>query len=886
MKRKPSDGISECRVSSSCSCALICDKLTEAVSVYACLDLLLGNEEHQTAANQDPQEGTNREMSPVQKPEPLSPDLLYRNCDVSQFEFTTTAELPDTLGLTGQERALEAIEFGVAMARTGYNIFALGPSGAGKREAVTRYLEKVASTKPAPSDWAYVNNFSSPNKPIVLRMGAGRAALLSNGVAALIDDLKGAIPAILESEEYKKRLMSIDAEYSQHQGQAFETLRLRAEAKNITLLSTPSGFAFAPLREGEVMKPDEFNKLPDEERERIKNTIGELEQELARIFQHVPGWEKDRREQVRELNREVSENAVGRSIRDLAALFEGNEPVRVWLDTLEADLVENIGLFTLDGEEQAALQTQSGPMGMGSADLFRRYQVNVIVDNRAGQEREPENGNADSDFIGGGAPVIVEEHPTFTNLIGRIEHVSQMGALLTDFGLIKAGALHRANGGYLLLDANRILREPLAWDALKRALRTKRIALETPGDYLSLVSTVSLEPDTIPLDVKVILFGDRLLYYMLADADPEFGDLFKVAADFDDQIDRDAESDLLYAGLIATICRKEDMLHLTPDALGRVIEESARYAEDAEKLTLELESMADLVREADLYARQEAASAIDTRHVQRAVDARISRNDRLRERSLETITREIIMIDTEGEVVGQVNGLSVLSLGQASFGRPSRISARVRMGNGNLVDIEREVDLGGPLHSKGVMILSGFLSAHFATSIPLSLAASLVFEQSYGGIDGDSASAAELIALLSSLSKLPVAQNFAITGSINQFGQIQAIGGVNDKIEGFFDICARRGLTGDQGVLIPHANVKHLMLRRDVVDAVERGVFDIFPVETIEEAVELMMGRPAGLRDERGAFPDGSVFERVEVQLTKFAETQRAFSSGDRGRRG
>jgi lon-related putative ATP-dependent protease len=818
--------------------------------------------------------------------EALSPDLLYRSCDLSSFEFETTADLPDVAGLVGQDRALDAIQFGTAMDKAGYNMFVLGAPGAGKRTAVTRFLQSSIDQKPVPADWAYVNNFTNPNKPLALSAGAGRAEVLRTGVSALIEDLQGSIPAILDSEEYKKRLMAIDAQYAQHQGQAFETLRITAEAKNVTVLSTPSGFAFAPQREGEVMKPDEFNALPEEEREKIKATIAELERELAQIFQHVPGWEKERRTQIGDLNREVAENAVGRSIHDLAAMFEGNHSVASWLGQLEADLVENMSLFTLDDREQ--MMTPAGPMPAGALveDVFRRYAVNVIVDNGPDAVPVATNGNAESDFIGGGAPIVVEEHPTFTNLIGRIEHISQMGALLTDFSLIKSGALHRANGGYLLIDAMRLLREPLAWDGLKRALRTQRVVLETPGDYMSLVSTVSLEPDPIPLDVKVILFGDRQLYYLLSAADPEFQDLFKVAADFDDQIDRDGESDILYAEMIATICRQDDLRHLTPAAVGRVIEESARIAEDAEKLSLLIGPLADLVREADLYARKDVAEAIDATHIQRAIDGRLHRSDRLRERSLEAITREIVMIDTEGAIVGQINGLSVLSLGQASFGRPTRITARVRMGGGNLVDIEREVDLGGPLHSKGVLIMTGFLSAHFAVDIPLSLSATLVFEQSYGGVDGDSASAAELVAIVSALAEAPLHQGFAITGSINQLGQIQPIGGVNEKIEGFFDICARRGLTGDQGVLIPHANVKHLMLRHDVVDAVERGVFSIFPVETIEEAVTLMTGVPAGMRDEHGAFPATSVFARVERRLTDFAETQRAFNNAGGGKEG
>lgn len=810
--------------------------------------------------------------------EPISADLLYRDCDISQFEFTTTAELSDAMGLVGQDRALEAIRFGTRMDKSGYNIFALGPHGAGMRDGVIRHLQSIVGKRPVPGDWVYVNNFTDPNKPIALRTTAGRAEALRSGVADLIQDLRGSIPAILESEEYKKRLAAINANYTQHQGQAFEALRIKAEAKNITLLSTPSGFAFAPLREGEVMKPETFNELPEEEREKIKETIGELEQELASIFQHVPGWEKERRTQVHELNREVATNAVGRSIHDLTSMFEGNEKVAAWLRQLEADLVDNIGLFTTDDRAQFA-----GPMGPLEGDVFRRYTVNVIVNNSADATPEPTSGNSNGGFIGGGAPIITEEHPAFSNLIGRVEHLSHMGALVTDFSLIKAGSLHRANGGYLLIDALRLLREPLAWDGLKRALRTRRIVLEAPGDYLSLVSTVALEPDPIPLDTKVILFGDRLLYYLLSENDPEFRDLFKVSADFDDQIDRDGDTDFLYAEMIATLCRENDLLPLTAAAVGRVIEESSRFAEDAEKLSLEVGSITDLMQEADLYARDDAADAIDEAHIQQAIDERIHRADRLRERSLEAITRDIVMIDTEGFVVGQVNGLSVLSLGQASFGRPTRITARTRMGKGSVVDIEREVDLGGALHSKGVLILTGYLSTHFAINIPLSLTASLVFEQSYGGIDGDSASVAELVALLSSLAEAPVNQGLAVTGSLNQLGQVQPIGGVNEKIEGFFDICMRRGLTGDQGVIIPAANVKHLMLRRDVVDAVERGMFSVFAAETIQDAVTIMTGVPAGEREEGGDFAPGTLFERVDQRLLEFAEAQVAFGKNDSG---
>jgi lon-related putative ATP-dependent protease len=532
---------------------------------------------------------------------------------------------------------------------------------------------------------------------------------------------------------------------------------------------------------------------------------------------------------------------------------------------------------------------------LGAINPFRRYEVNVAVANNdtpkkpAASPWKAESAVDAGGYIGGGAPIVYEDHPTLQNLVGRVEHVPQMGALITDFTLIKAGSLHRANGGYLLIDALKLLREPLAWEALKRALRRRKIVIESPGEFMSLVSTVTLEPDPIPLDLKVLLFGERYLYYLLSNADPEFAELFKVAADFEDVLDRESENDFLYARFLAGLARSEDMLPLDRSGVARVIERASRLAEDAEKLSTAVRPIADLLHEADFIARSKSASLITAFHIDAAVEAQISRADRMRERSLEMITRDIVMIDTEGECVGQVNGLSVLSMGAVSFGRPSRITARVRMGLGTarVLDIEREVDLGGPIHSKGVLILSGYLSATFLPEIPFSMSASLVFEQSYGGIDGDSASSAELYALISALAEIPIAQGFAVTGSVNQLGEVQAIGGVNDKIEGFFDICMRRGLTGEQGVLIPAANVKHLMLRQDVVDAVERGVFAVYPVETIEEGVELLMDTPAGTRGPDGKFTPGSVYAKAEARLAAFADNQRRFAQrvDDNGKR-
>ena len=828
--------------------------------------------------------------------DPVPSELLYRACDCSQFDFKTTDELEEPDTLVGQERVLEALKFGTGIRRYGYNLFVLGPDGAGKHDMVLRYLKGIVSSQKAPSDWVYVNNFTTPHKPVALELAAGQGPRLSEAMDQLVDDLKVTVPSIVESEEYQNRRQTIDEELQERQEHAFEELREKAEGQGIALLRTPQGFALAPIHDGEVVKPEEFNKLPEDERKRIEKVIQSLQEELAETLEHIPGWQKEHHERVRELNEEVAERAVQRAMEQIRSMFQGLPEVTAWLEEVSQDIIDNFAIFAGGGEQpqqqqqlmmalQAMSQGQGGGFG-GGGDPFRRYQVNVLVSNSDGDGSAAvvDMSSDDRDekkIIGGGAPVVYEDHPTLANLVGRVEHMPQMGALVTDFMLVKGGSLHRANGGYLLIDALKLLREPLAWEALKRALRRHKVLIESPGEFMSLISTVTLEPDAIPLDLKVILLGDRYLYYMLSNADPEFAELFKVAADFEDEIDRGDENDLLYARHLAAAARAEELLPLDRSAVGRMVERSSRMVEDAEKLTTVMRPITDLMREADYLAREENATVVTASHIDAAVEAQIGRADRMRERSLEMITRDIVMIETEGEAIGQVNGLSILSMGSVTFGRPSRITARVRMGLGasRVVDIEREVDLGGPIHSKGVLILSGYISGQFLPAIPLSMSASIVFEQSYGGVDGDSASSAELYALISALAEAPISQGFAVTGSVNQLGEVQAIGGVNDKIEGFFDICMRRGLTGEQGVLIPAANVKHLMLRQDVVDAVERGMFAIYPVEHVEEGVELLMGAPAGQRGEDGKFPEGSIFARTEDRLAAFAQNQRRFAS-------
>jgi len=559
--------------------------------------------------------------------------------------------------------------------------------------------------------------------------------------------------------------------------------------------------------------------------------------------------------------------AVSGLIDELVEKYSDLHSIVEHLQRLQSDVVDQVDLFrSVPGQQKQSLKSMlEGQTLEGQTEesvVKRRYGVNVIIDHS-------------EDKV---APVIFEDHPTFSHLIGRIEHQARIGVLITDFQLIRAGALHRANGGYLVLDIRNILMQPLAWEGLKRALKSRQVRIRALGEDLSLVSTVSLEPEPIPLDVKVVLLGERMVYYLLQSYDPDFPELFKVAADFEDEIDRTEENSQQFARLVANLARQDNLKPLDRSAMARLLEENARYAGDSEKLSAQIRYAADIVREAHYWTRRNEKELIGRREVQQAIDARVRRASRIRDRVHEAIQRDSLLIDTEGAVCGQLNGLSVLQIGDYAFGRPSRITARVSLGSGKIIDIEREVELGGPIHSKGVLILSSFLNSHYAPDLPLSLHASLVFEQSYGEVEGDSASAAELCALLSALAETPLEQALAITGSVNQFGQIQPIGGVNEKIEGFFDVCNRRGLNGRQGVLIPPSNVKQLMLRRDVVEAVENDRFHVYPVETIDQCLALLTGLPAGECDEQGNFPEGSVNLRVRARLIGFVEQNMAFS--------
>ena len=796
----------------------------------------------------------------------LSADMLRQRCDPGVLGFETTEDMRDFAGLIGQDRATDAISLSSGMTHRDFNLFVVGPTGTGRHTAVHKILKEDAAKRPVPSDWVYVNNFEEAHKPKALELPAGMARSLQRAMQNLVDDLANDIPSLFESEDYQTQRRTIEEEFGEKHETAMAEFAERAKAEDIALVRTPVGFMLTAMRDGKLVNNEDFTLLDKDEQEKIQEKISRLQGDLAEILREGPKLEKEYRTQVEELHASMAERAVSARVSELRSEFDGVEPIALYLDEVHKDIIANAELFLM-----ATGESQNGPFPEAIRKFHRdpafdRYVVNVMVSQDTDQTV--------------GAPVDTEDLPTLDRLIGRIEHVSQMGSLVTNFTMIKPGALHRANGGYLVLDARRVLSEPYAWDALKQSIRNQSITITSLSDRLSLLSTTTLQPDPIQLDTRVVLVGDPVIYTLLVMLDPDFNDLFKVQADFEDVIERTDENLGQFGKLIGAFVSSENLLPMTAVGVARVLDEATRLAEDARKLSLRIGAIGDLVREANHYAAARNSKQIDSADVEKAVKEKDRRASRIRDRVQEAMARKTILIDTSGSKVGQINGLSVSGMGGFRFGRPSRITARVRMGTGKLIDIEREVELGGPLHSKGVMILAGYLTSTYAMDVPFSLHASLVFEQSYGGVDGDSASSAELYALLSALAEVPIDQGFAVTGSVNQLGEVQAIGGVNEKIEGFFDICQKRGLTGSQGVLIPQANVEYLMLRDDVVEAADAGQFRIIPVETIDEGIAILTGTDAGVRDAAGQFKVDTINAKVEDRLHTFAETLKLFVRG------
>jgi lon-related putative ATP-dependent protease len=783
-------------------------------------------------------------------------EKLRRICDPSSLGFKTTEELKPVEGIIGQARAIRALQFGLGIQEHGFNIYVAGLPGTGRKTAVKAFLEALAREKPVPSDWCYVYNFKDPYYPRALKLPSGKGKALQEDMRRTIEEARREIPKAFEKEDYTLRKEQIGDALRKKREESFTRLGEKAQERGFLVQSSPMGLLIIPVMGGNPMSDQEFMALPSETKEEILKKRGVVEEELKRVMKELKVAEREANEELQKLDREVAFFAVGHLFVDLKEKYEDLPQILEYLKEVEEDILEKISQFRGGGEGP----TELFPFARMKELAFRKYQVNVVVDN--------------SQMTG--APVVLEFNPTYNNLFGRIEKESEFGALVTDFSMIRAGSLHRANGGYLVLQMEDVLRNIFSWDGLKRSVRNREIAIEEAGERLGFISTKSLSPEAIPLDAKVVLIGNPLFYHLLYAYDEDFNELFKVKADFDTRMDRD-DNIHTYAASLFSLCCREHLKHMDAGAVAKVIEHSSRLAEDQEKLSTRFIEIADILREANHYASLESSTLVTIAHMEKAIEERVYRSNLIQEKIHELIERGILFIDTGGEVVGQVNGLSVISLGDYFFGRPNRITVSMSLGREGLIDIEREVKMGGRIHSKGVMILGGFLADRYAQDKPLALSARLVFEQSYEEVEGDSASSAELYALLSAISCLPVRQGIAVTGSVNQKGQVQAIGGVNEKIEGFFKVCQTKGLDGLQGVMIPESNIRNLMLKEEVVQATRDGKFHIWPVKTIDEGIEILTGVEAGLRRADGTFEPDTVNDRVDKKLREMARQIRDF---------
>ncbi|HEX9079452.1 MAG TPA: ATP-binding protein [Desulfuromonadaceae bacterium] len=783
-------------------------------------------------------------------------ELLRWSCDPAQFDFETTEQLPDLENAIGQKRALRSIEFGLGMEETGFNLYISGETGTGRASTIRSLLRIRAKNQPQPNDWVYVANFKDSDSAVSLSLPAGRGSELAADMRELVEAFKSDIPKALESKEYETRRSEILEEYQAKNNELFQGLEKEAEAHGFTLQRTVSGLVVVPQKEGRNFTQEEYEALSDDERDTLERTGKELTEKLNDVLRQVRDSEKATKEGLAQADRDLGMSCLGHRLDPLREKYAGFPKVLTYLDAVQEDIINNLEDF----KPQAPQPQIPGLKLPRQEPSFERYEVNVLVDNK---ETE-------------GAPVVFESNPTYNNLFGRIEHVMQYGGVaVTDFTMIKSGALHRANGGYLVIDAREVLINPFVWDALKRCIRTGEIRIEDVLEQYRFMTMVTLKPEPVQLQAKIIMIGTPWIYYLLFYLDPDYRKFFKVKAEFDSYVARTPEIMRDYALFVATHCRCENLLHFDRTGIAALLEYTARMVEDQHKLSSQFMEISDFVREASYWARKDARSIVSGDDVRQAVEEKLYRVNRIEERLHELYEDGTIMVDTDGSVAGQINGLSVIGLGDHTFGRPSRITAQVYTGQAGMVNIEREVKLSGPIHDKGVLILTGYLGGTFAVEHPLSLSASICFEQSYEGVEGDSASSTELYALLSALSGAAIDQGIAVTGSVNQRGVIQPIGGVNYKIEGFFAVCKSKGLTGRQGVMIPKANERHLMLNDEVVEAVRAGRFHIWSVETIEQGIEILTGMPAGARGRTGKFPKGTLYYLVAEKLRKMAERLR-----------
>ncbi len=787
----------------------------------------------------------------------LSQEKLRWTCDPKQFDFTTTADLPDLVDAVGQERALRSIEFGLGVKETGFNLYISGQTGTGRTSTIRNLLRQRAKEEPTPDDWVYVYNFKDADNPISLSLPAGRGSELVVDMKELVEAFKKDIPKALESKEYESRRAEILEQYQTNSNELFEILENESEEHGFVLQRTVSGLVIVPQKDDHNFTQEEYEALTDEERIKLEEQGKLLTERLNDVLRQVRDNEKATKDALALADRELGLSCLGHRLDPFREKYAGLDKVLAYLEEVQEDILKNLEDF----KPQPTQPQIPGLRIPRQEPSFERYEVNLLVDNR---ETE-------------GAPIVFESNPTYNNLFGRIEHVMQYGGVaVTDFTMIKSGALHRANGGYLVIDAREVLINPFVWDSLKRCIRTAEIRIEDVLEQYRFMTMVSLKPEPVPLQAKIVLVGTPWIYYLLYYQDPDYRKFFKVKAEFDSSVSRTPEVMHEYALFVATLCRDKQLLHFDRAGVACLLEYTARMVDDQQKLSSRFMEIADFVREASFWAERDGHEVVTCGDVRRAAEEQLYRVNRIEERMQELFEDGTIMVDTEGAVVGQINGLSVISLGDHTFGRPSRITARTWLGQGGMINVEREVKLSGPIHDKGVLILTGYLGGLFAHTHPLSLSASICFEQNYDGIEGDSASSTELYALLSSLSGLPIKQGVAVTGSVNQRGQIQPIGGVNHKIEGFYAVCKAKGLTGEQGVLIPKSNERHLMLKEEVVEAIQAGRFHLWSIETIEQGIEIVTGVPAGVAGKNGAFSKGTVFYLVENTLKNMHDRMHA----------
>lgn len=782
---------------------------------------------------------------------PLKRSELYRSCLSSDLPFRSTKVLKPLNEIVGQSRAQEAIRFAMAMKDSGYNIYAVGRNGLGKRTMMLRYLSRHAGEGENTHDWCYIANYDEPRSPKVLRLPPGVGHPLKVDLEKLVARLVKAIPQAFDNDSFYERSEKLKSELAELQESHLEKLAKQAQRKKVSLtITTPGGYRLIALNGKEPHTPETFAKLTAEEQANFEDVISKLEKRLRGVIRKLANWEQEYSDKQQQLNEEVALAASSHLIEALQEKYQAQENVVEYLASLQKDILNNLDIFLEDSEEQAGFAYASL-----DKKVPRRYQINVMVHHESAA-----------------APIVVEENPNYHNLFGYVESVTYKGTVFTDYSLIRAGSLHKANGGYLLMDAIKVLEQPFVWDGLKRALRSRCLSINSLERELTLSGTISLEPEAIPLDAKIILFGDRETLLLLQHYDPEFKELFKVTADFESEMKRTPESEMHYARFISSLVHEKGLLHCDQKAVARVIEYSARQAEDQNKLSLHAAEIANLLRESNYWALQANSTMIRLSHVEQALDGQEHRNGRIKDHMFETIENGTTLLDTRGSVIGQVNALSVMTAGGSEFGMPNRITATCYYGDGDVIDIERDVKLSGNIHSKGVMILSSYLASIFAAREPMHLSASITFEQNYGEVDGDSASMAELCALVSSLANVPLRQDLSITGSVNQFGDVQPVGGVNEKIEGFFKACEIHGLTGTQGAILPTTNVHNLMLDKTVLEAVDKGRFHIYAVKHVKEAMALMTGLEAGEADADGRFPEDSLFGKIQCLLDELRE--------------